>query len=80
MHARSYSYAGKHSTQIFSIRGGGLSQGKKFTHNIREACESKVQVRKPSFLVPWILRGHSRKEYGGNKGIHPKSDKRGLGI
>ena len=38
----SYTYAGKHSTQIFSIRGGGVSQGKKFTHDIREACEPKV--------------------------------------
>ena len=26
------------------------------------------------------IRDSSRKEYGGNKGIHPKSDKRGLGI
>lgn len=42
MYARSYTYAGKHSTQIFSVRGGGLSQRKKFTHDIREACEPKV--------------------------------------
>lgn len=34
MHDWSYPYAGKHPAPIFSVRGGGISQRKKFTHDI----------------------------------------------
>lgn len=33
----------------------GYLKGKKFANDIREACESEVQVQKPSVLVPGIL-------------------------
>ena len=30
--------------------------------SIPPTCESKVQVRQPSFLVPWLLCRHGREE------------------
>ncbi len=80
VHARPCTYADTNSTEILSVRNNGIFKGEKFAHDIREICEFKVQVREPSFLVSWILRRHSGKEYSGNQELYPESNKRGFGI
>ena len=42
------------------VRGNGISERKEQSDDLRPACESEVQVRKPTFLVPRLLCGHGR--------------------
>ena len=60
--ARSYSYAGKHTTKDERIKFHGLSEGKVSPYDIRQTCKLIVQVWYPSFLVRGILREHSRTQ------------------
>lgn len=57
----SYSYAGRNTTENECIRIRRISERKKHPHDIRKACEPKVQVWEPTFLVQRILRGYRRK-------------------
>lgn len=49
------------TAQVHSV-GHGVSQREKQCNDIREICESQVQVWKPVFLVSSVLCGHSRKK------------------
>ena len=40
----------------------GYLKGKSTLIDLRSSCESKVQVWQSSFLVPWLLCRHGRKE------------------
>ena len=76
----SHTYACKNTTKIFCIRNHGIFEREKFSHDLWEACELKVQIWKSSLLVQRILCRHGRKEYSCNQEIYPKPAQRGLGV
>ena len=59
---RPHPYAREYSTAFKCSTVYGISQGKKYAHDIRPSREFKVQVRQPTLLVPWLLCRHGRKE------------------
>ena len=63
-------------TKILGIGGSWISEREKFAHDIRKACESEIQIWKPSFQVLWILSRHSGKEHSDDQKVYPESAQR----
>ena len=68
--SRSYTHAGEYTTIYKYITIRGISQGEKFTNDIRSTCKYKIQVWKSDILVSRILCGHRRKEWEDNKRVY----------
>ena len=66
-------HACKNTTQIFCIRNHGVSERKKLSYDLWEACEPKIQIWKSSLLVQRILCWYGRKECKPNCGVYKTS-------
>ena len=73
----SHTHACKYPTEIQCIAGNGVSEGKEQSDDIRQACESEIQVREQTFLGERVFRGHGRTKQEANPGIHQESIERG---
>ena len=58
--SRPYPHASKHTSEPECVAVHGLSEGKEFPDDFRQAREPEIQVREQAFLVPRVLYQHSR--------------------
>ncbi len=59
---KSRTHVSANTTKVQCMGNNGISEREKFVNDIRQACELKIQVREPTFLVQRVLCGHGRKK------------------